>query len=271
MMKSKKILILFLFLCALHSYSQNPTMYRIVEPALQYEVGKGDAQVFAPTTINAAFALRAQRLAQIGSCVSGNCRNGQGTFIYTDGDKYEGEWNGGKRNGQGVYISTSGGRYTFRNPNGQGIYKLTNGYMYEGNYLGGKMNGRGKLTFANDEKYVGNFKDDKLVGQGTYSFPNGEKYEGEFKNDLYNGQGTYTYTNGDIWQGKWENGEKIINQGTMISKNESSELVTNQVSLNSNIDKSISEEKPNPFLADDYWAINSIKQKIKILLPLQWL
>ena len=30
-------------------------------------------------------------------------RNGQGTYTYSDGDKYEGEWKNGKYHGQGTY------------------------------------------------------------------------------------------------------------------------------------------------------------------------
>ena len=36
--------------------------------------------------------------------------HGQGTFIWSDGDKYVGEWKDGKRNGQGVYTFTSGAK-----------------------------------------------------------------------------------------------------------------------------------------------------------------
>ena len=35
-------------------------------------------------------------------------RNGQGTYTYSDGDKYEGEWKDGKRTGQGTYTYGKG-------------------------------------------------------------------------------------------------------------------------------------------------------------------
>ena len=46
-------------------------------------------------------------------CKEGNCENGFGLWVSTDGTTYEGEWEGTKKNGQGVetwpngYISVS--------------------------------------------------------------------------------------------------------------------------------------------------------------------
>tara|TARA_B100000767_G_scaffold45815_2_gene40322 strand:+ start:1195 stop:1365 length:171 start_codon:yes stop_codon:yes gene_type:complete len=37
-------------------------------------------------------------------CLSGDCENGYGTYIYPSGDKYVEEYKDGKRNGQGTYI-----------------------------------------------------------------------------------------------------------------------------------------------------------------------
>lgn len=34
-------------------------------------------------------------------------RNGQGTYVYKNGDIYEGEWKDNKRHGSGVYTCTS--------------------------------------------------------------------------------------------------------------------------------------------------------------------
>jgi len=45
-------------------------------------------------------------------CISGNCTNGYGTKIYTNGAKYKGDWKRGKRNGKGTYTSANGRRKT---------------------------------------------------------------------------------------------------------------------------------------------------------------
>ena len=44
-------------------------------------------------------------------CISGNCVNGQGTYISANGAKYEGEWKDNKLNGQGTFTYADGGKY----------------------------------------------------------------------------------------------------------------------------------------------------------------
>jgi hypothetical protein len=41
-------------------------------------------------------------------CVEGNCIKGQGTFTYTNGDKYVGKWKKGKEDGKGTDIFATG-------------------------------------------------------------------------------------------------------------------------------------------------------------------
>jgi hypothetical protein len=44
-------------------------------------------------------------------CISGDCNNGHGTYTYTNGDKYVGEYKNDKRNGQGTYTMANGTVY----------------------------------------------------------------------------------------------------------------------------------------------------------------
>ena len=37
--------------------------------------------------------------------------NGQGTYIYPNGEKYEGDWKNGKYHGQGTYTSKDGEKF----------------------------------------------------------------------------------------------------------------------------------------------------------------
>ena len=104
-------------------------------------------------------------------CIKGNCENGQGTYTWPSGNKYEGEWKDGYRNGQGTY--------TFQN-----------GDKYLGDFVDNIRTGQGTYNWTNLNKYEGEFKDGSLNGQGTYTFPNGEKYVGEWKDNEMNGQGT---------------------------------------------------------------------------------
>ena len=75
-----------------------------------------------------------------GQCISGDCFNGKGTYIYYDGTKYVGEWKDDMRNGQGTYTNYVGDKYV-------------------GQWKDNKKNGQGTLTYANGDKYVGQWKD----------------------------------------------------------------------------------------------------------------
>ena len=41
-------------------------------------------------------------------CVQGNCKNGQGTYTWSDGQKYVGEFKDDKREGQGTFTFANG-------------------------------------------------------------------------------------------------------------------------------------------------------------------
>ena len=119
-------------------------------------------------------------------CVSGDCKNGQGTFTFPDGRKYIGEFKDGRSNGQGT--ST-----------------FPNGTKYVGEFKDGRSNGQGTFTFPNGTKYVGEFKDGKQNGQGTLTYPTVSKYVGEFKDGKRNGQGVMFKVNGENLSGIWVN------------------------------------------------------------------
>jgi len=69
-------------------------------------------------------------------CTQGDCKNGFGTAVYTDGDKYVGEWKDGKRYGQGTKT-------------------LANGNKYVGEFKDSKATGRGTFTWGSGNEYVG--------------------------------------------------------------------------------------------------------------------
>ncbi|CAM1340129.1 MORN repeat-containing protein [Tenacibaculum aestuarii] len=81
--------------------------------------------------------------AQETGCFSGNCINGEGTFFYTNGDKYEGNWKDGKRYGEGTFYTKSGRKIVgyWKDDNSNGfttIYKSDGSKIYEGNIKDGK-------------------------------------------------------------------------------------------------------------------------------------
>lgn len=77
-----------------------------------------------------------------------NKKNGQGTFLYPDGAKYEGSWKDDLRHGYGAYFYTNGdlyrGEWEHDRRHGQGTYTYAaSGMTYEGQWYEGKRSGRG--------------------------------------------------------------------------------------------------------------------------------
>lgn len=110
---------------------------------------------------------------------------GEGVRTYANGNRYEGEFTGGQANGQGVYIGADGGRYegqfTDGEPSGQGTFTYTNGDSCSGTVSNGQLNGEGKCTYSNGDTYQGQFTGGKPSGQGTYTFASGGSYQGTFE------------------------------------------------------------------------------------------
>jgi hypothetical protein len=89
-----------------------------------------------------------------------------GTYTYSSGEKYIGEWKNGKQHGQGTYTYSSGDKYV-------------------GEWKNAKRHGQGTYTYAVGEKYVGEYRDDKKHGQGTYTYANGQIQEGIWKDNKF--------------------------------------------------------------------------------------
>lgn len=101
-------------------------------------------------------------------CTSGNCYDGRGSFLFENGDLYDGLWRKGEANGYGVY-------------------EFANGDVFKGHFEDGAMEGRGTYTYKNGDKYIGEWKDGLMDGRGHFhwSLPGdlmtNAKYEGFFK------------------------------------------------------------------------------------------
>ena len=101
------------------------------------------------------------------SDASARWHNCFGTFNYTSGNKYVGEWKDDKRHGQGTFTYAAGDKYV-------------------GEFKDNLFHGQGTYTYyASGDKYVGEWKDDKRHGRGTYTFADGEKWNGYFMNGDY--------------------------------------------------------------------------------------
>jgi len=177
--------------------------------------------------------------------------NGQGTFVWTGGDKYIGEWKDGNRTGQGKYIWSDGDEYNGdffdNNKHGQGTivwsngnryigewknntrtglgtFIWANGAKYTGDFLDGERTGKGTMLYSDGGRYTGDFLNGDRHGKGTLVWPSGDKYDGEFKKNESDGEGTYVWANGNKYLGEFFQGKRI-GQGTYISNEDNSMLV----------------------------------------------
>jgi hypothetical protein len=119
-------------------------------------------------------------------CTEGNCENGQGTYKYSNGDKYKGQWKNNRLDGQGTLTYLDGSKYV-------------------GQWKNNQRHGQGTYIYPDRSKYIGQHKDGQRHGQGTYIYPDGSKYVGQFKDSHLNGHGTLTYLDGRKFVGHWKN------------------------------------------------------------------
>jgi len=80
-------------------------------------------------------------------CISGNCFNGEGTYIWSNGDQYIGGWKNGNKHGKGTYT-----------------YAL--GYQYIGEFKNGKVHGQGTMSSPDGNPNPLEFKNGELIGAG---------------------------------------------------------------------------------------------------------
>jgi len=131
-------------------------------------------------------------------------RHGEGTFYYSDGGMYNGEWMNGSMEGYGTLFYASGAK------------------AYEGEWREDKFHGRGTVyneaparlngqyDYSNFDnvgdywvKYEGEFSNDNKEGSGVLHLANGERFEGKFKDDMVNGRGLFYSATGRVIRGEW--------------------------------------------------------------------
>lgn len=153
--------------------------------------------------------------AATSGCVTGDCWDGSGTFIYPSGAKYIGQFQGGKIQGEGALYFSSNSKYSkyfgnwknnYRHGEGRMIYKA--GHEYQGNFEHGHQSGQGTMWYANGDEYSGNWAENEPNGYGTYHFNGGDWYEGNFLKGKYHGEGTMNYADGAKFVGQWLNNKK---------------------------------------------------------------
>ena len=111
-------------------------------------------------------------------------KHGKGTYLYSNGDVYEGDWEENLRSGKGELNCKKGDlcRGEFSNDElVSGVYIDTNGSNYKnsehpdkpslnGFFKKGRLYGFGRIEFADGGVYDGMFKDGKRSGQGRMQY-----------------------------------------------------------------------------------------------------
>lgn len=138
-------------------------------------------------------------------------KNGRGTFIYANGDRYEGDWIHNKKHGVGTYTFSNGdvydGQFKSGVKHGSGVYRYAIGEVYHGDYANNLMEGTGTYKYQDGAKYEGEFKANAKHGKGIYTYPDGAVQEGLWVLGEARGPGKYAYPNGDRYEGPFEAGK----------------------------------------------------------------
>ena len=119
-------------------------------------------------------------------CVEGDCENGFGKYIYSDGDVYVGQFKSTYRHGFGEYTYHEGdyykGEWVWSTREGLGKYIWPSGNIYVGEWDDNAQNGLGVKFVKNGDDLSGEWKNGSLVdaeaGFGFASGNDGEKVQG---------------------------------------------------------------------------------------------
>lgn len=213
-------------------------------------------------------ATTASAEAPLPKCVLYSFGHCSGSFKYSNGDIYIGEFNYGK-------------------PDGNGKITYANGDIYIGFFLDGQKHGFGDYTWADGNKYIGIFFQGALDGRGVYYFyannkVNPDKYVGEFRNNSFNGEGIYTFSNGKEVSGRFKGGKKIDDSVTnAIIEVKEKKLEVAPVSAPGQAanritgDSSVTQDKNQTSISRDQVALAEIQRleleniKLKAQLQLQ--
>ena len=138
-------------------------------------------------TYFSALLLMSPGLVHADTCRRGDCANGVGAFLWSDGDRYSGEFSGGSPSGLGVYRVPGQQRYAGEWAHGKregaGVIVFDDGRNYRGEFdAGGKMHGLGVQSWTGEHRVARGYDEVAEPGQ----------FEGAFKNGVWWGRGRIT-------------------------------------------------------------------------------
>lgn len=172
-------------------------------------------------------------------CLTGNCTNGVGIYLYKDGSKVFAKFESGEVSGYAISYYADGSKYIGNIKNqkkhSSGIYFNANGTIQEGVWNEGKfvvatehtgkkgcingncINGKGITKYDDYSLYEGHFFNEQADGSGIHHFSNGNIYVGQWENNQFSGKGTMYYNSGAVLKGIWSNGyfDKMLEEKTV--------------------------------------------------------
>ena len=133
---------------------------------------------------------------------------------------YDGGWRDGNMNGYGSYVYSDGlrfdGWFVENKADGVGIAKYGNG-SYDGEWRQGKYFGYGSMKCSGGAEYKGEFLHGRRDCQGKINYGDGLYYEGEFRDGKPHGRGKMTSDlTGYSFEGNFHRG-RICGSGVLVT------------------------------------------------------
>jgi len=115
-------------------------------------------------------------------CVSGDCEDGTGIFVYPTRERYAGEFEDGDKHGEGIEYYADGkvkykGNFRDNLRSDYGAYYYRNGDKYEGWFQNNVPNGKGVYYFADGSRVVAIFKNGQPLKGGVLYNADGDRVE----------------------------------------------------------------------------------------------
>jgi radial spoke head protein 1 len=148
-------------------------------------------------------------------------REGKGKYVFSNGDKYEGDFKANRKHGVGKLTYKGKGEYYGQWENGtkhgEGTYVYTNGDSYAGWWRFGKRHGKGTYNYSSSGmKLVGEWNEGNII-EGKWVFPNGTCFAGKFNEGKPDGKGIWFINNGNTLEGSYSQ-TKIPNEESEDAK-----------------------------------------------------
>lgn len=89
-----------------------------------------------------------------------------------------GFWKDDVFNGEGTYAYANGGRYDVEYRISKSLVSINVWFRYEGDWVNGVKHGQGTMIFDNKDKYVGQLCNNERHGEGKYYMASGDRIEG---------------------------------------------------------------------------------------------